>query len=439
MSVPLDADDGVPENAAGFADVPCVRYYRTIRDGVGNDALQIGYGVNRTPPAPVVREWLVALYQDFLRQRVGDYEVPEGVRERALIAWLAGRYLGVPGLGPDNVMLCNGTSEAISVVTGYAAREDLHAVLPLPLYFSFEQSASRYRLPIAAYYNMRGDVVTAGSARPRRVLHVDVAPNGVIGSWAGHAATEEPALRIVDHVFALPTYQEKSEFLRTLRARIGDLGRTVVLLTPSKDLSLPGVRCGTLITANPHLLAYAHADRFERGYSVHGGTARVSAAHLALLLIAFEPGPTLPALLRELRAEFASAGLVFPTDAQVQEFLAHLAATEADFRRNLAQIDASGSFAAVTRGGEQVAGYSGFRHLNGPFRTARELTGWVWRAGLSGMKLNPNYLFGARPEVWDRLYPGVLGVRVNLSVPPAQLARDLVRLRELLLDPDLAA
>lgn len=420
-------------NDAGFVDVPCVRYYRTIREAAGPDARQIGYGVNKEPPAPVVRRWITELHTSFLRHRVTDYDVPESVRERRLLARLAGRYLGEPGIKPEHVVLCNGSSEALSVIFGWAARRKLRAVLPLPLYFGFEQSAARHGVPVTAYYNAMGEHVEVGSSGGNGTLLVDIAPNGVFGTWPERIGGLAPDLLVVDHVFALPTFQPKAAFLARLRSRIGDLRRAAVLCTPSKDLSLPGLRCGLMITANRELLRYAHDDRFERGYAVHGATARVAAAHLASLLIAFAAKRELPELCARLSAEFGEAEFPFLSDVDVAEFRDHIREQEDSFTARAALIDRSEFLAPVPGLGPQDAGYSGFRCLRGPFSTPDALTAWVREAGGDGLKLNPNYLFGADPVVWERLYPGVLGVRVNFSVPLAQLVRDLALLRELVL------
>ncbi|HET6213835.1 MAG TPA: hypothetical protein VFE14_13305 [Micromonosporaceae bacterium] len=417
-------------NGAGFVDAACVRYYRTIRADVPASAAQIGFGVNKTAPAPTVRRWLTALYAQLFHERVTDYSTPDDVRERALVAELAGRYLGVPGLDPDAVHFCNGTTEAISIVYGFAAQRGLGTVLPLPLYCSFEQSAARYGVPVVAYYNASGHASPPGYAAGP-LLVVDIAPNGVAGSWFDlPTVAGEPELRVVDHVFALPTYQPRAEFLANLRRRIGgDLSKTAVFLTPSKDLSIPGLRCGTIITGHPGLRAYAGADRFERGYTTQVGTARIAAVHLALLLVAFaEPGSH-PAVWAELREAFTAAGLAFPGERDCLAYLAHLAGMRRRFVENIGQIDRAGFLAPL--GGTQVAGYSGFRTVEAAPDPAA-FTGWIHSAGRSGLKLNPNFLFGGDPRLWEALYPGCRGIRVNVSVHPEQLAIDLATLRKLL-------
>jgi histidinol-phosphate/aromatic aminotransferase/cobyric acid decarboxylase-like protein len=414
-------------NGAGFVDADCVSYYRTIRADVPASARQIGYGVNKMAPAALVRWWLAALYGQLLADRVTDYSAPADERERALVAALAGRYLGTP-VDPDGVFFCHGSTEAISVVLGFAGARGMRALLPLPLYCSFEQSAVRHGVPVAGHYNAAGRLAwSASGAGP--LLAVDIAPNGVTGTWFS-TPPAHAHLRVVDHVFALPTYQPGPAFLAELRRRTADLHRTVVFLTPSKDLSIPGLRCGTIITGDPDLRGYIRADRFERGYAPGVGTARVAAAHLALLLLAFAQRAERRALQGTLRGAFRAAHLAFPADSACESFVEHLDRMRHRSLRNIELLDATGFLAPLT--GAQVAGYSGFRRLAGaPVGTAA-FTGWIHATGRAGLKLNPNGLFGADPARWQALYPGGHGVRVNVSVPPDELAADLALLRRLL-------
>src|SRR5215469_4347392 len=95
------------DNGAGFADATCVSYYREIRVQVPGTARQIGYGINKMPPATVVRRWLTVLYGQLLRDRVTDYTTASDARERELVAELAGRYLDLPDIDPEAVFFCN--------------------------------------------------------------------------------------------------------------------------------------------------------------------------------------------------------------------------------------------------------------------------------------------------------------------------------------------
>lgn len=429
-------DFGVSPNAAGFVDAACVRYYRVIRDGVQRDSRQIGYGVNKWPLLPPVRRQLIRLYAHLLASRVAEYDCAEDTVHRALIADIAGRYLGASGLAADHVVLCHGTTEAISIVMGYARLHRLRPTLPLPVYYAFEQSAARMGLPTPAYYGVTGACTGSGGHQPG--LFVDVAPNGVLGTWVdppggvSRGRVSQPRLRLVDHVFTLPTFQPTTDFAAALARRCADLTDTVVCLTPSKDLSVPGLRCGVIITRNPELVGFARADRFERGYAAHANLGSIAATHLALLLLNGVNRAEVAAQQQWLAARFAGAGLPFLSAEEVVEFREQSRLVREVFLRNLDELDRWPFLLPVAGAERPVAGYSSFRWLGGFFGSAEAFTAWVRRAGAGGLKLNPNYLFGGDPAVWSAVYPDRYGIRLNLSVAPGQLKTDLTLLESLL-------
>nr|ADZ45336.1 aminotransferase [Streptomyces sp. NRRL 30471] len=432
MSV-VDNADG--RNAAGFRDVACVRYYRDIRTGARRDARQIGYGVNKWPVSATVHEVLHRVYGRLLGERVTEYDGDQDIVERRLIAGLVSRYLDLPGLDADHVSLFNGTTEVISVVTAFAARHGMRPVLPLPVYYAFEQSAARHGMPPPVHYNHRGDLAPWGRDE-REPLVIDIAPNGVTGGW--FTAGDRPLshlrsrLRLVDHVFALPTFDHPDHLRAELRTRAGDLRHTALAMTPSKDLSLPGIRCGVLVSRDPEVHAYARADRFERGYALHAGLGSVAAVHLAMLLISLCPPAEVLSLATELGQEFAAAAVPFPDDLAIADFRLHMQGMREGFLRNLDLVDRAPSLVLDDLLQQPAAGYSAFRWLAVPFESFAEFTSWVRSAGQAGLKLNPNLLFGGDQEAWQTLYPDRYGIRVNLSVPPPQLRTNLRLLESLL-------
>jgi histidinol-phosphate/aromatic aminotransferase/cobyric acid decarboxylase-like protein len=422
-----------PVNGAGFTDAACVVYYRTLRDGVPPDARQIGYGVNKWPVSPVLRDYFARLYRSLLGSRMTEYDAGADASVRTLIAELASEYLQVPDLDESQVVLCHGTTEAISIACGFFAGRNMASVLPLPVYYAFEQSAIRAGLPVSAYYDPLGRHV--GAVPPGRgAVLVDVAPNGVLGTWF-----RQPRLHgdvqgvqgaayqhvLIDHVFSLPTLQDRGDFLAQLRERVRRADDSTVFLTPSKDLSLPGLRSGVMLTTSPGLAAYAQADRFERGYTVHGAIGTVAAAHLALVLLSFTAEHELPGMLRRIRAAFAKPDIPFPDDADVHDFLTEGKQVRDLFSRNLDVLRTCDFLTPVAGAEEPVAGYSTFRWMDREFDSPDAFTGWLNSVGRAGLKLNSNYLFGATPEVWEQLYPGRHGIRINISVPTDELSANI--------------
>jgi hypothetical protein len=414
-------------------DVACVAYYRAIRRQARPDARQIGYGINRAAPPDAVRSWLTSMHEDLLRTRVTDYSAPADRQEATLVAELAGEYLGLGDLQPEHVVFTNGTTEAISMLLAYAAQRGMGAVLPLPLYCSFEQSAARHEVPVVGYYNGLGAYQpTAPAAPPGGLMMVDIAPNGVSGAWFPVPRVAGETFRVVDHVFAMPPVGPPGEFIASLRDRIGDLASGAMFMSPSKDLSVPGLRCGLIITQDPRLLRFLRADRFERGYSVQVGLPRVAALHLACLLTVFGDEMPPAAWARTLTRRFVAAGLPPPDSAILSGFRSHAAWMGSAFARSAELLECCDLLRDLPTAGTPVAGYSRLMAFARDFSSPEELTDWVADAGAAGLKLNPQYLFGGDAALWRRLHRGGYGLRVNVSVPAAQLREDLHILADLL-------
>ncbi|MEU4565054.1 hypothetical protein [Micromonospora sp. NPDC023956] len=404
--------------------MPCVRYYRTIRAGVTGPCRQLGYGVNRRPVPAGVTRCLSRLYADVVTHRVVEYDDAGLVPARTLVGELLGWYLDVEPLAAEQVVLFHGTTEAISVACEYAAHRGVQPVLPIPNYYSFEHSLSRHGAVTPVYYGTDGQLDRPVPAGRRRLL-VDVAPNGVLGSWLWPPPAGPDDLALIDVPFSLPQFDRADDFRAVLHRKVTAYPRWLLCMTPSKDLSIPGLRVGFVAGTEPGFAEFAAAVRFERGYSVNAAVALVAAVHLGLLVLALaDPAARSRTALR-LRELFDRHGVPFLDHEEETAFLAELDTATGLFARNLDLLDGCGLFEPVIGAARPVAGYSTFRWLTRPFASPDAWTRWVNRLGHAGLKVNPNYLFGAAPEYWQRLYPDRYGIRLNISVPAGELRGNL--------------
>ncbi|MFJ4689562.1 hypothetical protein [Streptomyces sp. NPDC088789] len=427
------SDRAVSDNGAGFADAPCVAYYKVIRKGVPKTSHQLGYGVNKWPVPGAVLECLRRVYHVVLPDKVQEYDDGEDDRTRRLIVELLSRYCGIPDLDPDGVFAYHGSTEAISVAMGYIAKRGLRPVLPLPNYYAFEHSLRRHNAFEPIYYSAGGELGEQVVPAEERAM-VDVAPNGVLGSWFTLPSIENIGLSVIDLPFSLPQLGVSSgrtyaEFLHDLRGRVPDR-EWAMCLTPSKDLSVPGLRVGCMVTPSPALQRYAQADRFERGYAPHTAAALVAAVHLGVVMLA------LAARDRdgheEMRTLFDEFGVPFLDRTEAELLLTELSEVERHFQHNLKQLNEADLFVPVLAAEAPVAGYSTFRWLAGSFGGHDDFTRWINSVGKRGLKLNPNLLFGGDERSWTSVYPSLYGIRLNLSAPHAEVARNLTILsREL--------
>nr|ADC96659.1 aminotransferase [Streptomyces sp. SN-1061M] len=420
-----------PEEALTRArDAECVVAYRRLRQGVSTSH-QIGYGRNMYPAAPElvarIRALITVLFE---QQRMTDYSTEFDGSDRQLISALAAKWLGRPDIEPGDVFVMAGSTEAISVVTRYLAGRGYEYVLPLPCYYAFEQSARRWGIPVAAHYNTDGRLHGTRSHAPKAL--VDIVPNGVTGRRFRLPDGVDDDFHILDSVFQVSAADATGSAVddRHLREAVQDvdLDRGCVMLTASKDLSVPGLRAGLLITREPDLRRHLEADRFERCYSLNPLSTSVVALYVALMCAralraqgTAEPGPSLlpPGVpLSRQAADDPLARLLWHSpvvdtlDRYLLGMARHYAAVLEIYRKRLVPL----GIALDSRYPE--TGYSLFLPLPVRVDGPEGALAWCNRVGReAGLKLNPASIFGGSDEPWTALYDCTRPwVRFNCSV-----------------------
>jgi hypothetical protein len=422
-----------------------VGFLDSIRRDTRQGQLQIGQGVNHFPAfpglLPVLEHVLGDLFRECGWQRYGLYRQDHAL---AALASLVNLYLGADLVTPDDLIVTNGSTEAVSLLCEHAAQSRWSALFPLPAYFCYELSAARMRLPIRGYYNHAGHVTGVDGER-RPVVHFASSPDAITGacrSWGQirRVATDaglEVALTVCDLVYQVQDHDGGGQ-ARTLAAAAAGASRledVALLMTTSKDLSLPGIRAGLLISRNRGLLRQARASVTERYFSVNPLCVYLCLLYLLLVLLHGTPRAGDRArLLDSVKSPLSRTGhWSGRIDASwAGAFEAHVGAMVSQFRDNLLipHTDYPDLFAR-SRSIEPRAGYSALMTL--PFRNpgpaaitdmARHL------AQAQQLKINPSYAFSGTPETWEALYPDEVHLRVNVSATDAQLRRQLALLQQ---------
>lgn len=425
----MDNDDGIP-----YADAPCVAIYRRIRSGVPADAYQLGYGYNLYPASGALEDYLrVALRHVQEHGRFAEYGTPADLHERALFAELLHAHLGVR-VAPEGVWFTNGSTEAISMVMSHLANCGIGAFLPLPTYYAFEQAAARWGTTILGRYRHDGLTQTTGATTARCAL-VDIVPNGVTGSFFTRPASVVPHLSVVDVVFHAGRYRTSTPTTAaTARDRLrGGLTDSVVLLTPSKDLCLPGIRAGALITANAALVEHVRREQFVRYATLNPLISQLMLTYLLVLLVnnAGAEGDRAQAAYDWASRRYAANHVEpMPTWRTCVEASEHLNRMSRHFATNLDLVQGEASdLLTVEENLYPAAGYSSLPRLAVTANDPLDLVNWVNACGRKHkLKLNPTVLFGGDQNIWALLYPGPR-IRMNVSVPTEQLSANLSRLR----------
>ncbi|MEV7885144.1 hypothetical protein ACWD3I_25535 [Streptomyces sp. NPDC002817] len=418
-------------------DAPCVAVYRELRDGVSRASSQIGYGYNLYPAAGAVHRFLHrALATSARTGRLHEYGTPHDAHDRALAAALAGEYLGLD-LDESQIVFTAGATEGIGLVTRWLAACDAGLLLPAPCYYAFEQTPRRWGGAVVGRYWHDGTLHPTTDTASRTAL-VEIFPNGVTGTLYTPPPCEAD-FRLVDIVFLAggsgPRPHQVTDLVRaTLDGRITD---TAVLMTPSKDLCVPGLRPGLLITGSSSLAEAARDDIFDRTASASPLAGQLVLLYLTVLLLAeaaHEPVPhAFDRRYRWIAQQYARHNVdTVPSEAVCRSIVDHLDAMSRHFADGFDLLTKHADDLLET--GDHlrpVSGYSLLPRLRVDLSDPAEAIAWVNAVGRQfQLKLNPQLLFGGTKESWHALSPGSPRIRVNLSVPHDGLLTTLDLLRE---------
>jgi aspartate/methionine/tyrosine aminotransferase len=177
-----------------------------------------------------------------------SYAPPEG--SRALREAVGAFY----GVDPDRVVVTTGASEGLSIVLCLAARANGNVVIPSPAFPAFEAMANAWSLGARHYALTREAGYRQSAAGVLRATNADTVlvlvstPHNPTGS--AMAAAETAALAgsdiplVVDEVYHPLYFGEPVPSAATIE-------NAIVISDMSKALSLPGLRMGWIIDADP--------------------------------------------------------------------------------------------------------------------------------------------------------------------------------------------
>src|SRR5215212_7751049 len=416
--------------AASFAMPESYRVYSKLREGVDPQCAALGEGRNlMTPGAPLVR-WLGGHFASGkLGLEAARYEEPEGCRQ--VIAAAMSLALRAPHLAADDVYITAGSTEAISIAMQVASSSvSTEAMLPLPGYFGFELSAMRWGVPIAGY--IRPDGPPGCRQSQFEGLVIAVAPNGVSGFLPTPLVDSFPQASrfLVDCIYCSHGVQPGLIAALATNLHSYPLKKTLWSFTASKDLGIPGLRAGFIITQDSLVKHVATAHRLELSYTPP--LVQSFLAALYALLLAAEQVRGSKQLSIELAVEHvwglvtselpASSGLNSVSIVQALIESAKELDSLADrcaYNWRVLQDWSTGAGAALT---PCMGGFSALMRL--PFGPSDQhaLIKWVNDVGREfKLKLHPSVLYGGTVASWRRLFGTEWFLRVNLSNPSHHL------------------
>ncbi|MFI1015970.1 hypothetical protein [Streptomyces sp. NPDC020965] len=183
-----------------------------------------------------------------------------------------------------------------------------------------------------------------------------------------------------------------------------DLRTSALIITASKDLSLPALRAAVVITRNRPLLQHLGSDRFERLATTSSPMAEaVMILYTTLLQILQTPAST-SSIVQAAHGLTRAAGQPAPPGPEAFDRLRlHLTAMRRRFRHNLHTLERMRLPLRRPSGHAAPDGYSGFAELATP---QADFFAWTRHCASRGLLLNPTVVHGGTAPAWKALHPG---------------------------------
>lgn len=377
-------------------------------------------GVSQFSQSPILNDAAIGLLRYSISSgQLNRYHLND--RCAAQIAEILCLYLERDDLTAENIVYCYGSTDALDMLFEYCRIEGIsQGAIPLASYYGYELAILGNDLCIDHYYgedvaSASGHVRTKRSSE-RRFLLRNV-PEGISGAQniepPSHLSDAECDFVIVDttcQTMDVSGSRTRTELRRAANER--DLVNSCLLMTLSKDLGLPGLRSGIVITRDQKLFSFLK-KRVEQRY-VQVGPVSCYAMLLYAYCLAIESGLTgehadLAPLLDEM-AIFESGRPTF--EQGVREIFARQRET---IRTNFATLQTK--LADIFENLEDFrSGFTCFPTL--PFASPtpeRTLAFSKHLSERSKIWVNTMHAFGGTQRAWQEIYPEQIGLRINLS------------------------
>ena len=392
------------------------------------DPAELGSGLLELPPfgdlEDLVQNGMKYLFRSGVATRFGLSANDELTDE---LARTLETVLHTDSISADDVLLTDGATHGLSCVFEYCARNGIGVLLPLPCYFGYELAAVHAGVVICGYYdparisivwlNTTSSVclvVNTPDALTGEVLRVDQIRElrAAVGSRL--------ALTVVDLICAMHGYSvppEKQSRPRDVWQLRND-GGLVVLFGVTKDLAIPGFRAGMLLGTEHAVVRHCRDSIFARSFAASVVNGVIMLIYVLLLAVmdgedSPDEQPNGPLSRRRL----TSRVLTSLSEDTAARFVAQRRDLDAVFATTLTDLSTQfGGVLVLPQGRDQHVGYSvmaGLRRGVRGIESVIEATKSLLRS--SNLRVNPSYMFGGTPALWELLYPHQLHLRLNLS------------------------
>lgn len=428
-------------------DLPfTVQFYKRIRrlNSPSNYPQEIG--INFSLPFAGLKVLLHEILESlFTKGTILQYPSPGGeTRDKDVLAELLNLCARKDIFKAEDVILTNGSSEGIDFTCRFLSQVGFGVSLPLPGYFKYQYVADSCGIPIQGFYNLEGEYLNLKPLDAPSCLFVN-SPEAITGKFLSI-----DFIKNISHLSNASFYLYDLCYLMldtdsTISTRdfVSDISVTnswkeaVLLLSVSKDISLPALRAGMLVTKNQELLNLAKSEIMGRYFSISSVCTYIMMVYLSLCAIWYADKKSRHSVYKQTVYLMRQCNLNLPsyTPELVNLFIDYLSDLLFLYKSNFKYIyENYTDIFDICNSITPQAGFSALLKTNwiNPGLTAIENISDI----LSRKQLNiyPSYLFCGDPTIWEKLYPSKFHLRVNASTEREKLVCYLDSLRISLLE-----
>ncbi len=421
-----------------------VRFYKRSRKFNTPSNFPQEIGINFSKPFPMFRD----IMMDFINliyenNEIIRYPDPGGNHiYRSILAKLINLIIGSDIFCAKDLILTNGSSEGIETTCHYIKHIGLSATLPIPGYFKYQYLAEICRIPTSGYYNSIGRVLNTGPKDVPTCIFINN-PEAISGKFQSadfyrQLITElenDVTFFLYDLCYLMLDFDPNistKDFLINV-AHKNNLVNSAIVLSASKDLSLPALRSGLLVSKNNELLKTAKNLIMERYFSINAFSSLTMIAYLTMCALWYKRDSGLNKTFKEISYILSYHNLLLPSlsidlvTAFLDFFSRQLRTIQTNFANVYENFDDLFNFQNSTLPQSGFSALFALNWANPGIMAINEMIDKISRTHQINVYFS--YLFSGTPYIWNFLYPNQIHIRINTSIEKERLFSWLENLR----------
>jgi hypothetical protein len=232
------------------------------------------------------------LKHSFNNRQINRYRMNKDVDSQ--IAVLLSHYLGQDELTAEHIVQTYGSTDGLDMVFDYCRENGIHqGAVPLGAYYGYDVAIAGNDLGITDYFvdgsTFEQESLRDNGKRYKRFVLRNI-PDAISGAQEiqppAHLMEEGRTFTILDSTCQMMDLSQPLSTQTTIRRLIqaDDLKDSCLLITVSKDLTLPGLRSGLIVSKNADFLNHLRA-RTEQRYDHVGSLSCYTMLFYAYCLV----------------------------------------------------------------------------------------------------------------------------------------------------------